>query len=315
MAQSREHTVARNSVHNRWDKSLEPAVVVRSGDVVHLQTQEVSGGQITPGAPASIVQGLDTTKTYPLAGPIFVEGARPGDLLEVEMVELRPGAWGWTAIIPGRGLLADDFEQPYIRHFALDYPGPIEFGSGISIPMGPFCGTIGVAPDHEAPQPVRPPQEGGGNIDDRRLTAGSRLYLPVQVEGALLSAGDCHAAQGDGEVCVTGLECDMAVTLRVSVVRDRSIPAWTHQVITGPAPASSGARQMCAAASGPDLKENARSAVRELIRWLASRYRLNREDAYVLCSLAADLRIGQVVNAPNWTVSACMPLSLFGDVA
>jgi acetamidase/formamidase len=308
---SREHWLPGEAVHHRWDKTLAPALAIRSGDVVHLQTREVSGGQITLGAPAAVAASLDTSKTYPLAGPILVEGALPGDVLEIEMLELRPGDWGWTAIIPGRGLLANDFDQPYIRYFALDDPHRVEMRPGITIPVAPFCGTIGVAPDRSESLPARPPQEGGGNIDDRRLTEGSKLYLPVLVQGALLSVGDCHAAQGDGEVCVTGLECDMQVTLRISSLHGRPMPAWTHQVVTSGGPAETASPQICMAASGPDLMENARVAIRQLIGWLEQRHQLSREDAYVLCSLAADLRIGQVVNAPNWTVSACLPLTLF----
>ena len=310
MPSTGEHRVPREAVHNRWDKTLQPAVAIRSGDVVHVQTQEVSGGQISPGAPAEAVSGLDTTRTYPLAGPILVEGAAPGDVLEVEMLELRPGRWGWTAIIPGRGLLGDEFERPYIRHFVLDPPSPVDFGSGVSIPMAPFCGTIGVAPERPGPLSVRPPHEGGGNVDDRRLIEGSKLYLPVLVDGALLSIGDCHAVQGDGEVCVTGLECDMSVSIRVSLLKGRPMAPWTYHVVT-PAPPEAGGVQVCTAASGPDLMEDARTAVRELIAWLGRRHGMSREDAYVLCSLAADLRIAQVVNGPNWTVSACLPQSLF----
>ncbi len=312
LAAHREAWLASEKVHFRWDKTLAPALAIRSGDVVHLQTRDVSGGQITLGAPASVAASLDTSKTYPLAGPIMVEDALPGDVLEVEMLELRPGAWGWTAIIPGRGLLATDFDQPYIRYFALTDLHRAELRPGISISLAPFCGTIGVAPDRSEPTPVRPPHEGGGNIDDRRLTEGSKLYLPVQVKGALLSVGDCHAAQGDGEVCLTGLECDMQVTLRVSAIRGRQMPPWTHQVITAHRPAQTATAEICMAASGPDLMENARTAIREMISWLEQQHDLSREDAYVLCSLAADLRIGQIVNVPNWTVSACLPLSVFG---
>jgi len=311
LASPKEHWLAGEAVHHRWDKTLKPAVAIRSGDVVHLQTREVSGGQITLGAPATVAASLDTSKTYPLAGPTLVEGAMPGDVLEIEMLELRPGDWGWTAIIPGRGLLANDFEQPYIRYFALDDTNRVELRPGITIPVAPFCGTIGVAPDRSESLPARPPHEGGGNIDDRRLTQGSKLYLPVLVEGALLSVGDSHAAQGDGEVCVTGLECDMQVSIRISILRGRSMPSWTHQVVTPGGPAGVALPQICMAASGPDLMENARVAIRELINWLEQRHQLSREDAYILCSLAADLRIGQVVNAPSWTVSACLPLTLF----
>jgi acetamidase/formamidase len=310
-AAAKSHSVLRDAVHFLWDKTLTPAVVIRSGDVVNLETREVSGGQITKGAPASVISQLNPSKSYPLAGPIMVEEAMPGDVLEVEFLELRPLKWGWTAILPGRGLLAGEFKNPYIKYFELDAPNPAQLRPGVSIPLGPFCGTIGVAPDSPEPLPIRPPHEGGGNVDDKRLTAGSKLYLPVIVEGALLSVGDCHAAQGDGEVCVTGLECDMAVSLRVTVIKDHHLQPWTHQVAVPRRPAQEQPAQICVAATGPDLMENARNAVRGIIRWVIDEHGLSGEDAYILCSLAADLKIGQVANAPNWTVSACLPLSVF----
>ena len=307
------HTVRRDAVHFRWDRTIAPAAVVGSGEVVMLSTREVSGGQVKPGDPAAVLRSLDPNKNYPLAGPISVEGAKPGDVLEVEFLELTPAGWGWTAILPGRGLLSDEFNEPYIRHFELGDGDTTRLTDHVFIPLAPFCGTIGVAPDRVEPLPIRPPQEGAGNIDDRRLVVGTKLYLPVLVEGALLSVGDCHAAQGDGEVCVTGIECDMRVTLRLTLKKDRRVEPWTYQVaiparLAVPQPAA-----FCVAASGPDLMEDARSAIRGLIRWLVDEHGLSREDAYVLCSLSADLKVGQVVNAPNWTVSACLPLAVFDE--
>lgn len=305
------HTVPKDTVHFRWDKTIPPAVVIDSGDVVELRTREVSGGQVKPGAPPDALRTLDPSKNYPLAGPIGVAGAKPGDVLEVEFLELRPGDWGWTAIIPGRGLLAGEFDEPYIRHFELGSGDRTRLTDRVSIPLAPFCGTIGVAPDRAEPLPIRPPQEGGGNVDDRRLVVGTRLYLPILVEGALLSVGDCHAAQGDGEVCVTGIECDMHVTLRLTVKKDRRVDPWTYQVAIPERSSAAQPAGFCVAASGPDLMENARAAVRGLIRWLVDEHGLSRQDAYILCSLSADLKVGQVVNAPNWTVSACLPLDVF----
>jgi acetamidase/formamidase len=307
----REHRLDRSAVHLGWDRSHPPAARARSGDVVRLTTQEVTGGQVQYGDPPEVLFELDRTRSYPLAGPISVEGAAPGDLLEVEMLELTPGLWGWSGIIPGRGLLSEDFSEPYVRYFELDGRAEIDFAPNVSIPVRPFCGTIGVAPDVPGPVPVAPPQQGGGNIDTRRLTRGSKLYLPVQVPGALLSIGDCHAAQGDGEVCVTGLECDMEVAVRVKVVRGEHLPAFTYRHTT-PSERGGAGPWFGSSASAPDLLHGARTAVRGLIDWLVANHGLSREDAYILCSLAADLHLSQVVNPVNHCVSAYLPLSLFG---
>lgn len=304
-----EHKLDLATRHFLWDRRLPAALVVHSGDTVRFKTQEVSGGQVYVGAPSRVVAEMDRTRVYPLTGPVFVEDARPGDVLAIEMLDVTPGAWGWTANIPGRGLLADDFPEPYIHYFELGGRRSVEFG-GASIPIAPFCGTIGLAPAEDGPIPVRPPHAGGGNIDTRQLTASSTLYLPVQVDGALLSIGDGHAAQGDGEVCVTGIECDMTVTVRLSLLKDRPMPPRQYQLLTAE-PDRSSARSFGSSASGPDLKENARNAVRGLIDWLMRERQLGREDAYLLCSLVADLRISQIVNDPNYCVTAMLPMSVF----
>ncbi len=306
-----EHRLSAQPPHFTWDRALAPAIRVQSGDVIRLETQEVSGGQVHPGDPADIVARMDRRRVYPLTGPVYVEDARPGDVLVIQILEISAGRWGWTANIPGRGLLADEFPEPYIRYFELDGRTSVPFTDGITLPVAPFPGTIGVAPDEDGPIPVRPPHRGGGNIDTRQLTVGTTLYLPVLNEGALLSVGDGHAVQGDGEVCVTAIECDLSLTVRVSVLRDRSLPPGTYQLQT-----ADGARMPVgpwfgSSASGPDLKADARGAVRGLIDWLRREHQLTREDAYLLCSLAAELRISQVVNEPNFCVTALLPLSIF----
>ncbi len=299
--------------HHVWDRQLSPALVIGDGDVVTLETNDVSDHQIRRGDPARVVTELDRSRTYPLTGPIYVEGARRGDILAVEVLEVETASWGWTAILPERGLLPDDFRQPYIRYSALA-DGVVEFLPGIHLVQAPFFGTIGVAPDRSGPIPVRPPHEGGGNIDTRQLSRGSILYLPVLVEGALLSAGDGHAVQGDGEVCLTAIECDLSAQLRLRVIRGRSLPPSTYQFLSprgDSLPRDGGPVAFGSSASGPDLRENARNAVRGLIEWLQREHDLSAEDAYLLCSLAAELRISQIVNEPNFCVTALLPLAIF----
>jgi acetamidase/formamidase len=264
--------------------------------------------------PASALGNLDFNRLYPLAGPIFVKDAQPGDMLEVEILEMRPLEWGWTGIIPGLGLLQEDFTTPYIRYFDLTNGFTTALRDDIHIPIQPFCGTMGVATDEPGPIAVLPPTKGAGNIDTRHLNVGSKLYLPVYVKGALFSAGDCHAAQGDGEVCVTGIECPMAFTLRFNVVKGRSLPPWRYEFVTPPGslqPRYDAKGYFVHTALGPDLMTNAKNAVRGVIDWLVANHKLSREDAYVLCSLACDLHISQIVDAPNWGVSAYLALSVF----
>jgi len=281
---------------------------------VHCETAEVTNNQLTPGCPASALGQLDFSQLYPLAGPIYVRGAEPGDILAVDILRLEPLTWGWAGLIPGLGLLAEDFSQPYIRHFDLSNGLTTSLRDDIHIPIQPFCGTMGVATDEDGALDVLPPTKGAGNIDTRHLTAGTTLHLPVYVPGALFSAGDCHAAQGDGEVCVTGIECPMRFSLRFTVLKGRTLPPWRYEFVTPPGALqlrSDAAGYYVHSALGPDLMTNAKNAVRGVIDWLVREKDLTREDAYVLCSLAVDLKISQIVDAPNWGVSAYLALSVF----
>jgi acetamidase/formamidase len=313
-ARATEHRIGLDKYHYKWDNSLPPAVTIAPGDVVHCETNEVTSGQLNPGDPASKLGSLDFDRLYPLAGPVYVEGAEPGDALEVEILTLQPGSWGWAALLPGLGLLAADFPDPYVRYFELGNRKSAELRHDIHIPIAPFCGTMGVATDEPGRHDVLPPTKGAGNIDTRHLTAGTKLYLPVFVKGAMFSAGDCHAAQGDGEVCVTGIECPMTFSLRFNVVKGGSLRPWSYHFLTPAAPLqpqSDAAGYHAVCALGPDLMENAQNAVRDTIAWLHADHGLSREDAYILCSLAGDLRISQIVDQPNFGVSFYLPLSVF----
>ena len=312
-----EHLIARDApTHRRWDVDIEPVLQVEPGDVVVVETDDFAGGQIGRDSTHEDLLALDFDTIYPLAGPIHVAGAEPGDVLAVELLGFELPDWGWAAIIPGLGLLPPgEFEDPYLKFFDLTQGDTTEFAPGVRIAVEPFCGTTGVPGAGMHEEPIPPPHAGGGNIDLRHLTAGSTLYLPVGVPGGLLSLGDGHAAQGDGEVCVSGLECQMRTTIRVSVERGMSLrsPALrrppgslTPRVDSGGWFATTGVE--------PDLMEGARAAVRAMIEHLVDRRGLTREDAYVLCSLAADLKITEVVDAPNWIVACFLPDAVFsGD--
>src|SRR5215211_6305971 len=216
---AKTHYFPDDQVHFTWDAGNEPVLTVESGDTVVVHTRDVSDDQIGPDSTAEAIAGLNWDRVYPLAGPIAVDGAKPGDTLAVEILDLHTQGWGWTAILPAFGLLPDDFPDAYLKIFDLTAGDVTWLGENVAIPIDPFMGTMGVCPAGASAQPVMPPGNFGGNMDTRQLTRGTTLYLPVQVEGANFSCGDAHGCQGDGEVCVTGLEAPMYAGLRFTLER------------------------------------------------------------------------------------------------
>jgi len=209
------------------------------------------------------------------------------------------------------GLLPDTFSLPYLRIWDLTSSTHAELRRDIRIPLDPFCGTMGVASDEAGSFPVMPPGKFGGNMDIRHLTVGAMLLLPVWVDGALFSCGDAHAVQGDGEVCISAIEAPMRARLRFGVRKGLHLPS--PQFITaGPLTSKHDAKGYYATTGiAPDLMAGAQAAVRAMIDHLVRTYGLSREDAYVLCSVAVDLKISEVVDKPNWIVSAYLPMSIF----
>ncbi|MEZ4867525.1 MAG: acetamidase/formamidase family protein [Caldilineaceae bacterium] len=296
--------------HAFWDNSLSPRVRIASGDTVVFETLEASSGQVTPSSTTADLATLSFDPIHPLTGPVYVEGAAPGDTLEVEILSLAHKSWGWNAVLPGFGLLAEDFPDPYLHLYRMEGEW-CEFSSSIRIPYEPFCGVMGVAPRAAGRLNTIPPRENGGNIDIRHLTPGTRVFFPVLAPGALFSCGDCHSAQGDGEVNGSGIETPMTVTLRFQVHK-QSTPEL--RFITPPGKkltvADAGGYYVTTA-HGPDLFKNAQQAIRYIIDYLESNHGLTRAQAYCLCGAAVDLKISEIVDAPNWIVSAYLPMSIF----
>jgi acetamidase/formamidase len=305
------HEYPADRVHYTWDAGNESVLTIESGDTVVLQTRDVTDDQIGRDSTSEAIASLDLGRLYPLAGPIRVGGAEPGDTLAVEVLELTTQGWGFAAIIPGLGLLAEDFTAPYLRLFDLTGGEETHLRDDVVIPVEPFFGTMGVCPAGASNQPVMPPGTFGGNMDTRQLTAGATLYLPVQVEGALFSCGDAHAAQGDGEVCVTGIEAPMRGVLRFELQKGRSIPAPQFRTGSVLTPRTNTASWYGTTGVGPDLYRASQDAVRAMIDHLAATYRLSREDSYVLASLVVDLKISEIVDAGQYIVSALLPLAVF----
>jgi acetamidase/formamidase len=305
--------VRRDQFHLAWDHSLPPIARIRSGEVVDFDLLDASCGQIRKDSTVDAIRTLDFSRVDQVNGPIYVESARPGDTLEVALVELQPADWGWTAIIPGFGLLADEFKEPALKIWQLKggADGCTEFAPGIRIPLAPFCGEIGLAPGASGALSTIPPYRHGGNMDTKHLTKGARLYLPVEVDGALFSMGDGHAAQGDGEVCGTAIETPMHAAVRLTVRKDLTV-AEPEFLTGGPLAARTNTAPYHATDGiGTDLMEAARNAIRHMIDHLQRRHALSRTDAYMLCSVAVDLKLCEVVDAPNWVVGAFLPQSIF----
>ncbi|MFN8234462.1 MAG: acetamidase/formamidase family protein, partial [Actinomycetota bacterium] len=225
IATGRNRYVLAEKHHFRFDNSLEPALVVRSGDEVVVSTLEGYGGKITPTSTVEDLAALPWDAVHCLTGPIFVEEAQPGDALEIQILDIEHDDWAWTGIFPGIGVLADEFGDFHLQQWRVGGDQRVELVPGVRIPIEPFCGVMGVAFAEPGAHLTMPPRRTGGNIDTRHLIEGSALYLPVDVPGALFSIGDGHLGQGDGEVCGTALETNLVVTIRLVLHKGKSLRA------------------------------------------------------------------------------------------
>jgi acetamidase/formamidase len=255
-------------------------------------------------------------KGHPLTGPVLVKGAAPGDTLVVEVLEVVPALdFGWTQVRPGRGLLPEqDFPKPHLCVWDLSDKQFARMPSRpIAVPLEPFAGVMGVALDEPGGHSTMPPRRSGGNMDIKQLHAGTTLYLPVLVDGALFSVGDGHGAQGDGEVCITAVEMSARVTLRFGLDKGRRIAEPRFRTSGPIAVRTNRGPHFATTAHGPDLYASSQQAIRYMIEHIVESHGLSREQAYVVCSVAVDLRISNVVDVPNYVVSALLPEAIFGE--
>ena len=286
---------------------------IHPGETVEFHPIDASDGQITAGSTVADLAKLDFARVNPVVGPVYIDGAEPGDAVKVTLLSFAPSGWGWTGNIPGFGLLADQFPEPALHIWRYDAVSlaPAMYGPGGRVPLKPFCGTIGLAPAEPGVHDIVPPRRIGGNMDIRDISAGTELYLPVEVRGALFSVGDTHAAQGDGEVCGTAIESLAALVASFELIKRANLkfPRFTtagpvsrdldtkgYEVTTG---------------IGPDLMQGARAALSGMIDLLAARHHMNPVDAYMLCSVCADLHISEIVDQPNWVASLYFPRVVF----
>ena len=349
--------------HNRWHPDIPPIVRCDPGDEVVLQTRDALDGQIGPQATAEIVGAANLNVVHPLTGPVYVNGAEPGDLLDVEILEVEPDRYGFTIQVPGFGFLRDEFPDPYIAKWAIaDGWATSDDLPGVRIPGHPFMGTIGLSPDRALleqttareqaaldrggfvlpPDPTDavpsdpaiaatalrtiPPRETAGNVDIKQLGAGTRLLIPVYAEGGLFSAGDAHFAQGDCETCGTAIEMRSTLHVRFAVhkgraaergIRDLQFTREDYFV----APEYAAPRRFFATTGlsvtregenrPEDLTLAARNALLNMIDHLGQHGGWTRQQAYAICSVAVDLKVSELVDVPNFVVSAFLPLDIF----
>jgi acetamidase/formamidase len=306
----KSNVIKKDTFHYQWGKSHKPVLHIKPGDRVHFEVNEVFSGQITQKTKAEDLNHLDNSKLYPLAGPVYVEGAEPGDALVVNVESVKPANWAWTAVMPGFGLL-EEFTNPDL--FIWNLRGNRKYANfvkKIQVPLNPFCGVLGVAPPEDGFFDVMPPGKHGGNLDVRHLTKGSVLMLPVWNEGALFSTADVHGGQGDGEVCVTAIECPGEVTITFDLKKHAQLqsPCYYSKPLFGPSTGYFGTTGI-----SPDLMEASKQAVRHMISFLAENVDISREQAYMLCSVIGELRIHEVVDKPNWVVGMMMPRHLIKE--
>lgn len=305
------HTVDQTLTCTRWNRKYPPVLTIASGDTVTLHMKDSSDGQVRPGMTHEQYSRIDRKRIHALTGPVAITEAEPGDSLEIEILQYEHRGWAWTSIIPGLGLLGDEFEDPYLHIWQLE-ENQTRSMPGVTLDLHPFCGIIGVQRAETGEFRTRAPGPFGGNMDVRHLGAGARLVLPVFVPGAGLCAGDAHAAQGDGEVSITGMEAPMSVTLRIHLRKGATVTGPYAVVAPELVPPRYLAKPFHVfIESHEDARTACRAAVRRAIAFLQQRLGLSREQALILCSVVLDLKVSQIVNAPVTTMSAYVPEAIF----
>lgn len=348
--------------HNRFHPDIPPLVEVDAGEEVVLETRDGVDGQLGPAATEAAMADMEAGAIHPLTGPVFVKTAQPGDVLEVEFLDIVPQPHAFSAIVPGLGFLRDICTTPFLVQWRIsDGWATSPQLPGVRIPGAPFMGVSAVAPsaaevrawtkreqdllargglvfppDTAGAVPNRgpaateglrtlPPRENGGNFDVKQLTKGSKLLLPVSVEGACFSVGDGHFAQGDGEVCVTAVEMGATVAVRFQVLKGAAVsrrmrgPRFSHAGYF--APPEWAVPQRFVATMGMPIRDDGvnegenltlacRNALLNMLDLLQERG-WSREQAYVISSVAVDLRVSNVVDVPNYVVSAFLPEAIF----
>ena len=384
VAKTGDHCVDDKNCFNRYHFAIKPAARAKPGQMVVFETRDALDADLKLDSVSADVTAVDLNLVHPMTGPVHIEGARRGDVLVVELLDIAPDEYGYTVIIPGFGFLRDIYTEPYLINWKLTrLAATSDQMPGIRVPMAAFMGSVGVLPGEpelkawlaretklgEAggvalpPQPVGalpadvcgpngsgkdlclrtiPPRENGGNMDVQQMQIGTKLLLPCFIDGCGLFVGDVHYAQGDGEVSGTAVEMGAVVTVRTSILKGKGkditsphyeggaqlktiAPSKFYATVGMPLKASGvippthsyidGERIAGLENLSEDLSLAARAALIDMIDYIQREHGLNPEQAYILSSVAVDLVIGQVVDVPNYTVSAIIDLGVFEEGA
>ena len=301
-----DHILTADQKHNKFSKLIPPVLRVSSGDVIKADTYEASDRQLHSEAKIEDLVNIDFGLIHPITGPVYVEEAEVGDILAVDLLKIDLHDYGWQAIVGGFGFLTDRFPEPKLNIHEIDVENRTSmFNEKIRIPLKPFPGIMGVAPDTEEMLSTIPPRANGGNMDDPSLVEGTTVYFPVFVKGGLFSIGDGHAVQGLGEVCGTAIEAPMTFTYRLRVIKDKpeiQEPQYEtddYYAVTG---------------FGETIDIATKKAVNYMVDHLSNNYEISAEDAYMLCSLVGDLKIAEVVDVPNMLVTMHFPRSILDQL-
>lgn len=301
-----DYVLTADQKHNKFSRLIPPVITVPSGSVIKAFTSEASDGQLHKHAELNDLINIDFGPIHPLTGPVSVEEAEVGDVLAVDVLKIELHDYGWQAIVGGFGFLSDRFPNPKLNIHEIDKINKtMKFNDKVTIPLKPFAGVMGVAPDTDEMLSTIPPRENGGNMDDPSIVEGATVYFPVLVKGGLFSIGDAHAVQGLGEVCGTALEAPMTITYRIRVLKDKPAilePQYEtddYYAVTG---------------FGSTIDIATKKAANYMVDHLVANYEISAEDAYMLCSLVADLKIAEVVDVPNMLVTMHFPKSILNQL-
>jgi len=295
------------NLHFKWSSSNKPVAFVKQGEIFSVLIPDSSTMQVKENWKSEDLSKMESSLVDGAVGPIYVEGAKKNDVLQIEILDIQVGSWGWSSTERNAGLIKGRFEDNLTIWKLKDGFGESksDFLKGTRIPLDPFLGVMGVAPE-KGEYGMMAPQPFGGNMDNRLLTSGSTLFLPINVDGALFSVADTHAAQGDGEAGCTGLETSATALLRVQV--KQGSPIRFPRAIS-----RSGPRTLLVTMGiSNDLYEASKFAMEEMIDELSKRGYSGNE-AYVLCSLIGNLRISELVDEPNHVVSMTVPTEVLHD--